>query len=126
MKQHTPGPWAWYERHDGQVYLATPNRGHLVVMDFVRLGMNYAQPRFAEWDGDERANMGGIMRPAKELILPSHPDVRLIENAPMLLAACKAAMEDCQCAQRCDGPHKDCPCWYCRCGSVIAKCEGIS
>lgn len=98
---HTPGPWNWYVRSDGQVYLATPNRGHLIVMDFVRKGMNAAQPRFAVWDGDERANMGGIMVAADKMNVSEHPDALLLKAAPDLLAACEQALED---YQGCESP----------------------
>ena len=88
----TPGPWQWVSRLDGEVYLAHPLAGWLTVMDFVRLGMQKGQPRFAEWAGDERERMGGIMRPAKELDLSLHPDARLIAAAPDLLAACRRSL----------------------------------
>lgn len=83
---HTPGPWDWFSYSDGRVYLATPNNGRLIVMDFVRKGMNYAQPRFAVWKDGERANMGGIMVPADGLIdVAKHPDARLMAASPDLL-----------------------------------------
>jgi hypothetical protein len=87
--KHTPGPWQWAV--NGQrSSLIHPHRGHLIVMDFVRLGMQGATFRLATWDGDERGLMGGIMRPAHEIALAAHPDARLIEAAPDLLAACEA------------------------------------
>jgi len=94
VKKHTGPPWQWVFRMDkhGGPYLATPDRGHLIVMDFVRLGMQQAQPRFAVWDGDDRTRMGGIMKPATEIELASHPDARLIESSPALLEACKEAL----------------------------------
>lgn len=87
--KHTPGPWGWFNYGDGRIYLATPDRGRLIVMDFVRFGMQHAQPRFATWKGDERENMGGIMTPANSLDVAHHPDARLIAAAPELLAVCK-------------------------------------
>ena len=89
MAKHTPGPWGLYQRMDGAVYLATPNRGHLIVMDFVRRGMNSAQARFARWEGDERGNMGGIMVPTDKMEVLEHPDAKLIAAAPDLLHVCK-------------------------------------
>lgn len=89
--KHTPGPWQWAFR-DRQVTLVHPHRGWLTVMDFARLGMSGGTFRLATWKGDERENMGGIMRPAHEIGIAQHPDARLIAAAPDLLAACKAAL----------------------------------
>lgn len=89
MTKNTPGPWDWYGNRNG-VYLATPNRGHLIVMDFVRNGLQSAVPRFAIWKGEERERMGGLMKRADEIDLSQHPDARLIKAAPDLLAACEA------------------------------------
>ncbi len=43
----TPGPWQWFgNTKQREVYLATVDRGRVLVMDFVRWGMSGAQPRF--------------------------------------------------------------------------------
>lgn len=84
--KHTPGPWQWVLRDSGP-YLVHPHLGFLTVMDFVRRGMQGGTFRLATWDGPDRGNMGGIMRPAHEIDLTSHPDARLIAAAPDLLAA---------------------------------------
>ena len=86
MTGHTPGPWEWVFR-DRVVTLVHPHRGWLTVMDFARLGMQGGTFRLAVWKGDERGNMGGVMRPAHEIDVKAHPDARLIAAAPELLAA---------------------------------------
>ena len=91
MNKHTPGPWKWAERDNGKdVFLVHPDHGWLTVMDFTRRGMQGGTFRLATWKGDERENMGGIMKPAHEIDVLSHPDARLIAAAPDLLAACIA------------------------------------
>jgi len=92
--KHTPGPWQWFERERGP-YLATPDRGHLYVMGLARKGMQGATVRFATWhgieSGAERERLGGIMEDGIRLRNGElHPDARLLEAAPDLLAALKA------------------------------------
>lgn len=86
---HTPGPWNWYHRGPAGnvIELIHPRAGQLLVMDFVRLGMQRGTFRLATWEGEERGRMGGIMRPAHEIDLASHPDAQLIAAAPDLLSA---------------------------------------
>ena len=86
---YTPPPWQWFTRANGDVYLATPDRGHLTVMDFVRRGMSGAQPRFATWKGDERTRQGGIMMPASSLDLLIHPDAKIVAASAAMYEACK-------------------------------------
>lgn len=96
----TPGPWEWIADHAGRPpFLATPNRGQLYVMDFVRKGhLQFGAPRFAQWDGinegEERGRRGGILYAS--LTLPSgrlHPDAAVIRAAPDLAEACEAAWQ---------------------------------
>jgi hypothetical protein len=89
---YTKGPWEWTEWGNGRLKLSTPDRGKLIVMDFVRQGMNGAVARFAHWDGIEdgapRARIGGILE--NSVILKTggmHPDARLIAAAPELAEA---------------------------------------
>lgn len=97
----TLGPWVWQANSRGELRLATPDRGNLTVMDFVRHGTQGAQPRFAVTGDDEpRGRRGGIMRKASDLLdwpyfdgYLGHPDALLIQSAPDLAKACEAAIE---------------------------------
>lgn len=95
--RHTPGPWAWFDSERGP-YLATPDRGRLYIMGFARKGMQGAGPRFAVWDGIEsgveRSRLGGIMEDGLYLQNGDlHPDARLLEAAPDLLAALQVVLK---------------------------------
>ena len=83
--KHTKGPWEWMQwTRSGGIHLGTPDRGHLIVMDFVRSGMQGAQPRFAKWKGDERDKMGGIMIEAVGSDLNQSADALLLRSAPAM------------------------------------------
>lgn len=100
---HTAGPWYWHVDSNGRISLRTPDRGQLIVMDFGRVGMQSAAPRFAYWDGMEdgkpRARLGGILMTATPDTIAQHPDARLIEAAPDLLALAEQYLSECgECA----------------------------
>lgn len=87
--RYTPPPWIW-KQSGNDTMLCTPDRGQLVVMDFVRCGMNGAEPRFAVWEGLDRGRRGGILKPAKSFKnLYDHPDALLIAKAPEFFWALK-------------------------------------
>jgi hypothetical protein len=89
--EHTPGPWYWDVRPNTKTFrLVTPHGGHMIVMDFARWGMQGAQPRFSDRNGERR---GGIMEDGSKIDLSKNPDARLIAAAPELLEACKAMEE---------------------------------
>lgn len=90
VTKHTPGPWVWQSFDGGKtLFLGTPYRGRLVVMDFARLGMQRGGVRFARRSsGDE----GGRMEMATLENVESFPDARLIAASPALLQACEAAL----------------------------------
>lgn len=86
---HTPGPWYWDVREKYNVFrLCSPIRGMLIVMDFTRWGMQSAQPRFSDRNGERR---GGIMEDGSKIDLSKNPDACLIAASPELFEACKAA-----------------------------------
>lgn len=104
MASHTPGPWGWFGNNHG-IYLATRRSGRRTVMDFVRMGMRGAQPRFCVSSimykaaelvrfavGDGRARgfeQGKADRTVYRFDISEidHPDARLIAMAPELLSA---------------------------------------
>lgn len=57
-REHTPTPWRWQDFGRGLVLVSTAS-GKPIVMDFVRQGMNGAEPRF----GRRTDSMGGVMVP---------------------------------------------------------------
>jgi hypothetical protein len=82
--------WRWFGyKKSKQVYLGTVSGGRLIVMDFIRWGMQNAQPRFR--------SSSCIMQPSEKLLLDDndvicgidHPDARLIEMAPILYVFAK-------------------------------------
>jgi hypothetical protein len=117
---HTPGPWMWDVRPKSKTFrLITPHSGQLIVMDFVRWGMQSAQPRFSDRNGERR---GGIMEDGSTLDLSKNPDARLIAAAPDLLEACQA-VHDWLGSE--DGYHALPfePPWYTQLRAAIAKAE---
>lgn len=98
IDKHTPD-WQWLLNESGQtVTLQSTGSGRDTIMDFVRYGMRFAQPRF---------NVNGIMIPASELGVVvegrehhkewfkfiNHPTAQLIASAPSLLAENKRLRE---------------------------------
>ena len=74
----------------GHIDLAAPHGGGTIVMEFVRKGMQGAEPRFAIClDGQPRGKRGGVLVGMTELKQKKidHPDALLIAAAPDLLQA---------------------------------------
>lgn len=102
LRGHTPAPWAWrgHPAHRDSVpkhpYLRSEISPRYIVMDFVRQGMQGAQPRFIH-----RGTGAGIMRPVSEMGAgwAAHPDARLIAAAPDLLTTALAALARAEAAE---------------------------
>jgi hypothetical protein len=135
---HTPGPWRW------EVSLKSKNVSlcggrppfDQTVMDFVRWGMGGAAPRFVDRDRFllRRADEFSVSVPGREhhsgwFRAIDHPDARLIEAAPDLLAALKDAIEMlefvCECHEGPVTPEQEAD-WarLNRARAAIAKAEG--
>lgn len=99
---HTPGPWRWeFNRASKNVHIVGGRpMFDLTVMDFTRWGMADAVPRFRDTavDGmnimhrlcdrsDWLAFDPGRAHHASWHLLITHPDARLMQAAPVLLAA---------------------------------------
>jgi len=100
--KHTPGPWRWElnKRHKQIQLCGGVPKFDLIVMDFVRYGMQRAQPRFLDPKERDEHSLN-VMSPADNYssIVPgrehhedwfrniSHPDAQLIASAPDLLQA---------------------------------------
>lgn len=112
----TPGPWQWNNTLQG-ARLETPHSGRLIVMDCTRKGMQSAEPRFSDRNGERR---GGIMRPASKLDLFEHPDARLIADAPDLYEALRDLIDVCAAID----DHEGVPEAVARGRAVLARAEG--
>jgi ribosomal protein S15P/S13E len=75
----TPGPWRWYiNKRSRDIRLEAEHSGRLIVMDFVRWGMQCAQPRF-------RTQPHDLMTEYSDCV--PHADAGLIAHAPTDIAA---------------------------------------
>jgi hypothetical protein len=79
LQKITAAPWKWQCIGMETLYLATPDRGKLIVMDAMP---RRAAVRFARRTDD----MGGILVPATIANIYEFPDARAIEAAPELVA----------------------------------------
>jgi len=90
----TRGPWRWFGYRGQNIYLATQNRGRIYVMDFVRSGMQRAEPRFQVCAEGENAGDGRMTPVSKlderhalvkeysgEIVEITHPDAQAIAHA---------------------------------------------
>jgi hypothetical protein len=75
----TPGPWRWYmNKRSRDIRLEAEHSGRLIVMDFVRWGMQGAQPRF-------RTQPHDLMTEYSDCV--PHADAGLIAHTPTDIAA---------------------------------------
>lgn len=84
----TGDEWGWFDMGHGPI-LATRRHGRLIVMDFVRKGMQSAQPRFAK----RERYAGGIMYDADNIDIDAHPDCQFIAHARQDLPDCLDEIE---------------------------------
>lgn len=87
MASFTKGPWVWQSFDGGRtIFLGTPDRGRLVVMDVGRcLGRTVQSFRFAK---------GGILQALEIGDLQRHPDACLIAASPDLYEALEEVSEE--------------------------------
>lgn len=102
MAGHTPGPWKVERRWSNECEIV---------------------PRITCAKDDDRgcgwiADIIGAPYLGHESTLPN---AYLIAAAPDMLAQLQSNIEDAQCAIETNGPHPECPCWYCKTCAVIAK-----
>ena len=106
--QHTPGPWRWEfnEEHKDLSLVGGKPQFDLTIIQPIRWGMSSATlfVRDTAYDG---MNLLHKVHERRDWIKPfpgrehhahwcasvNHPDMRLIEAAPDLLAACKVAFD---------------------------------
>jgi hypothetical protein len=85
LQAATPGPWRWsMNTRSRDVRLDAEHSGRLIVMDFVRWGMQSAQPRFRTQPHDLMTEYSDCM---------PHPDAALIAHAPTDIADLVAEVE---------------------------------
>jgi len=109
--EHTPGPWRWEynEKHRGLHLVGGRRRYDLTIIDFERWGMHKATMRMRDTAHDGMQLLYKVHErpdwiapePGREHHqswhqLLTHPDAKLIEAAPDLLAACRALLSDMQ------------------------------
>ncbi len=85
---HVKGPWYWV-KYPKTKTIRMMGEKQLIVMDFVRWGMQSAQPRLIQVIPGRME----LMIAAESLDLDKDPNARLIAASPDLLAACKSAIE---------------------------------
>lgn len=95
----------------------------------VRLHRDKAAGDYWAWQGDGTDHLETLTCPV--LISPRVLSAlfsehgRLARRTLVLERACRLAIEDRQCSQKCDGPHADCPCWYCTIANALVAPERV-
>jgi hypothetical protein len=136
---YTKGPWHWEANSKTHSVDLRSSKGMgYIVMDFVRWGMNGAQPAFLDNKKQILVKAQSLLRPRKEHhptfdLDINHPDARLIAAAPDLYEALERLIDlldseepitvGCHCTDT-DTGHGTLVCCWCKSKAALQKAKG--